>query len=331
MTALLFAAAFLVVAVLVYMARYSGRVHVAQTRLIDAPLAATRAQVVDLRRWPAWSPWLEHESEAPPATGDDAAADSYRWARDGAEMGSVEHLRVRESGRIEQRLRLVRPFPLHGISSWQLAESEGRTRVTWTVRARVAFSMRAFAATVEGALALDVRYALDRLASLVESEDAPRYEVRYEGLRKLAAIRYAYVEQTGKIGEQAAAMRKAASELGATLEREGVLPAGPPVALYLRTNVKQRTTTCRFCIPNGDAAVDGIAVATLPPHRAFVTSLRGSRAQLEIAWYLAMQRLNVLALRPDLRITPSEHYLDEPDAAPGAGPRTELFIPVLPS
>src|SRR5664279_395325 len=327
MTALLFVVAFAVVAVLVYMARYSGRVHVVQSRLIDAPLAATRAQVADLGRWPAWSPWLGHESAAFRAVVGETAARSYRWTRDGAEMGAVEQLKTRGPGRIEQRLRLLQPFPLHGRPSWQVAESDGRTRVTWTVRGRVAFSMRAFAATVQGALALDARYALDRLASLLENEDAPRYDVRYDGLREIAAIRYAYVEHTGRIGDQAA-LRSALRELDAALARQGVLATGRPMALYVRTNVKQRTTTCSFCIPIGDAAVDGVAVASLAPHRAFVTSLRGSREHLEIAWYLAMQRLSVLGLQPDLRITPSEQYVDDLDEATDIPTRTELLIPV---
>jgi hypothetical protein len=188
--------------------------------------------------------------------------------------------------------------------------------------------MRAFAATVQGALALDLRYGLDRLAGLVEGETAPRYAVRYEGLRELPAIRYAYVEQTGRIGDQAAAMRSAAGELGSALTRQNALAAGGPMALYLKTNIKRRTTTCRFCIPIGDAHVDGVAVASLPQHRAFVTSLLGSREHLEIAWYLAMQRLSARALEPDLRVPPSEHYLDDLDETPGTQGRTELLIPV---
>jgi hypothetical protein len=328
MNALLFAVAFFVVAVLVYMARYSGRLHVVQTRVIDAPIAETYAHVVDLRCWPGWSPWLEHGQGAHYSTGVDAPGSSYRWTSDGAEMGTVEHLRMRGPGRIEQRLRLARPFPLRGISSWQVAECDGGTRVTWTLRGRVAFSMRAFAATVQGALALDFRYGLDRLAGLVEGENAARYAVRYEGIREFPAIRYAYIEHTGRIGDQARAMHSAAGDLRAALARQGVLAAGRPMALYLKTSIKQRRTTCRFCIPIGDADVDGVAVASLPQHRAFVTSLRGSREQLELAWYLAMQQLSVLALQPELRITPSERYLDDLDETPGIQERTELLIPV---
>ena len=329
MSALLFVVAFFFVAVLVYMARYSGRVHVVQTRVIDAPVAETWAYVADLRRWRGWSPWLEDESVAHHSTGfDDAVAGSHRWTRDGVELGRIEHLRMRGPGRIEQRLRLARPFPLRGTSSWQVAGCDGGTRVTWSLRGRVAFSMRAFATTVQGALALDLRYGLDRLAGLVEGESAPRYAVRYEGLREQAAVRYAYIERTGRIGDQAAAMRGAASELGAALTRQNVPAAGGPMALYLKTNIKQRTTTCRFCIPIGDADVDGVAVASLPRHRAFVTSLLGSREHLEVAWYLAMQRLSVLALEPDLRVPPSERYLDDLDETPGTQGRTELLIPV---
>lgn len=328
MTAFLFAVAFIVVTILVYLARHSGRVQVVETRVIDAPVEQTRGHVVDLRRWPGWSPWPEHAPATHHSLGGDAAASSYRWSSEGVEMGAVEDLGVREGSRLEQRLRLVRPFPLRGISSWRLAECDGGTRVTWSFRGRVALSMRAFSATVQGALALDFRYGLDRLASLVEGGSAPRYAVLHAGIRELAAIRYAYVEHTIGIGEQSTAMRSAASELRAVLARTHVLPAGRPLALYLKTDIKRRTATCRFCVPIGDAEVEGVAVATLPRHTASVTILRGSRERLEVAWYLAMQRLSMLAIQPDLGVTPSERYLDELEGALVSEEETELLIPV---
>ena len=65
MNTLVFVVAFCIVAVLVYMARYSGRLRVTQTRFIDAPMAAVYAAVADFRQWQAWNPWLEHEPTAP--------------------------------------------------------------------------------------------------------------------------------------------------------------------------------------------------------------------------------------------------------------------------
>jgi len=330
MTALVFVAAFCVVAVLVYMARYSGRLRVSHTRDIDAPMAAVYGRVIDLRRWPDWSPWLEQATDASTtfSMSTDAAGSSYAWSHAGAPAGEIEHLRIRELGRIEQRLRFRQPFPFRGRGSWQFTDHAGKTRVTWSMRGRVAFSMRAFAATVQGAIALDFRYGLDRLAGLVEGDDAPRYAITYRGLRDIAAIRYACIEHTGAIQDLGEAMRGAVVGLREKLAHQGVAAAGEPIAVYVKTHIKQRTTVCRLGIPVEVAEVEGLAVASLPAHRAFVARLTGSHSHLEVAWYLAMQRLRAEDLEPDLRITPFERYLNDPDLERGNDNVTELHIAV---
>jgi hypothetical protein len=331
MSALLFIAAFGIVAALVYMARYSGRVRVERTRVVDAAAKDAYACLVDLRRWPEWSPWLEDAplAESRHSGPSDAASGSYRWLRSGADVGCVEHLRIDGPGRVEQRLRLWRPFPLRARLSWQLAEFDGKTRVTCSIRGRVAFSMRAFAATVQGALAFDVRYGLDRLARLVEPGDAAAYAVRYDGVREIAALRYAYVEHAGSLDGIGSAMQAAVRALHDAIAEQGVAATGEPIAVYLRTSAGQRMTNCRFAVPIGEATVEGVGVATLPAHRAFVATLEGSREQLELAWYLAMQRLSGANVRPDLRLTPSERYVRGSAAGSANDAITELRIPVL--
>jgi hypothetical protein len=326
----LFILAFCIVALLVYTARYSGRIRVECTRDVEAAAKDAYACVADLRRWPQWSPWLE---TAPAVDSrhwgpSDAARGSYRWLRGDTNLGCIEHLSIdRPGGLIEQRLRLWRPFPVRARLRWELAECEGKTRVTCAIRGRVGFSMRAFAATVQAALALDVRYGLDRLARLVEPDDAATYAVRFEGVREIDAVRYAYVEHTGSLDGIAAAMQRAMPGLHDALAEQRVVATGDPLAIYLRTNAARRTTSCRFAVPIGDAAVAGVAVATLPAHRAFVATLEGSRSHLELAWYLAMQRLSEAGVRPDLRLTPSERYLR--GSTDERSPVTELRIPVL--
>jgi hypothetical protein len=328
MSTLLFVTAFCIVALLVYMARYSGRLRVTHTRVIDAPLAEAYARVIDLRHWRDWNPWLEHEQDAAVvySAKTDAAGSFCTWSQAGVGVGTIEHLRIVEPGRIEQRLRLRQPFPLRGLGSWQFTDLGGKTRATWSLRGRVAFPMRAFAETVQGAIALEFRYGLDRLAGLVEGADAPRYTLAYPGLRQMAAVRYAYVSHRGGLAGLAEAMRGAMVELRAKLASRSVAATGEPIAVYVKTHIRQRTTECHFGIPVGAAEVEGLAVASLPAHRSFVARLQGSQAHLEVAWYLAMRHMRAAGIEPDLRITPFERYLNDPDTARGNDNLTELHI-----
>jgi hypothetical protein len=297
MGALVYVAAFCVVAVLVYMGRYSGRLRVAETRLIDAPLAAVRACVLDPQRRPAWSPWPESVIES---------------SRDGV--------------RLEQRLRVPKPLPFRGRASWQLVEVQGRTQATWSLRGRVAFSMRAFAPTVQGSIALDLRHGLDRLAALVEPAGAPRYAVEFCGVRDVETLRYAWLAHEGPIDALGTAIGRCVGEVRDAPARQGVAAVGMPIGVYVKTDIKRRTTLCRFGLPVEAVEVEGLGVATLPAHRAFTVRLHGGRSKLEIAWYLAMQRLSAEGLQPDLRIAPFERYLGSTDNGDADDAVTELHL-----
>lgn len=330
MTTIVYVAAFFVVALLVYMARYSGQLRVAQTRVIDAPLAAVYAQVADLRHWPAWNPWLEHEPDAPATLSDPAAAEGSVYAWDTARIGCgrIEHVRLIAPAVIEQRMRFRKPFPFRGRGRWQFTNLHGKTEVRWSMKGRVGFAMRAFAQTVQGTVALDFRYGLDRLARLLEGSTAPGYTLVYLGLRDIPAVRYAYLTHEGPLDGLAAAMRAGFAELRQRLAHQGVPATAPPLAIYVKTHIKQRRTVCHLGIPVSDAGAGDLPLRELPAHRAYVTRLQGDPAALEVAWYQAMQRMRVENIEPDLRITPFERHLDDPDPARGDGPVTELHIPV---
>jgi hypothetical protein len=119
------------------------------------------------------------------------------------------------------------------------------------------------------------------------------------------------------------------SAVRSALARHGVTPAGEPIGVYVRTDIKRRSTLVHFGIPveAGDE-IEGLTLARRPAHRALTARLQGSRAQLEVAWYLAMQRLSAEGLQPDLRIAPFERYPDGATGADGNDTVTELHIAV---
>jgi predicted transcriptional regulator YdeE len=245
--------------------------------------------------------------------------------------GQIEQVRVVERERIEQRLRLRHPFSMFGKSQWDFRELADKTEVTWTLRGRVSFSMRAFSSTVQSSLALDCRFGLDRLASLVEPATASRYSVERQGLRDVASGHYVYRSYQGSIRGVPDAMRSALAELRQELKQCGVRAAGEPMVLYFKTNIKLKTTVCYIGIPvEGTDGIGSLPVRAMPAHRAYVVCLRGGAAALEVAWYLAMQRMVAEKLQPDQRLPPFERYLVNSDGTPENDCVTELYLPVLP-
>jgi len=330
-TTLVFVAAFCIVAVLVYMARYSGRVLVARTRVIDAPIDAVFAQVIDFGNWSAWSPWLTDDANTGLTISGPSASPGSQCAWDSprGSAGMIERVRSVPRKSIGHKLRLKQPFPLRGRSQWTFVERDGKTEVCWQLNTRVTFTMRAFAPTVKGALELDCQYGLDRLASLVEPASAARYQLTVLGPRDVEACRCVYQTYQGTIKGLPDAMRQCLADLRGQLGALGVTEIGAPLAFYLKTNIKLRTTVCHIGLPIGSADVGSMAVRDMPAHRAFGVRLQGDRAALEIAWYLAMQRLTADQLKPDQRLPPFERYWVTTDNAPGNDGVIEVNVPML--
>jgi len=330
MTTLIFVIAFCIVAVFVYMARYSGRLRVTQTRIIDAPIDDVYARVADFRYWGDWNPWLEHDPDLQVTLSDqtDTKGSRYAWASERIGSGEIEHVRLVARERIEQRMRFKNPFHFRGRGTWLFVDCAGKTEVTWRMNGRVGFSLRAFAQTVRGTIELDYRYGLDRLARMVEPADAPRYSLTYLGVRDIPASHYAYSTYKGALKELRVALREGFAELRHQLANQGVQPTGDPIAVYDTTNIKLRTTVCHMGIPIGDADVGQLPVRDLPSHRAYVVRLQGGYAALDVAWYQAMQRMRIENIQPDQRIQPFECYLNDPDSVVENEYATEIHIPV---
>ena len=195
----------------------------------------------------------------------------------------------------------------------------------------MSFGTRAFAPTVQGALALEMRYGLDRLARHLEGAREDSYDIDYVGQREVDPLRYAYVTHEGPIDGLPLAVQAQATALRERLANLGVTPTGAAIAVYLRTHTRLRTVQCRIGFPIGDIAVEGLPIAELPAHRASVVRLHGSRTGSEVAWYQALQRMRIDGIRPDPRVPPFERHAMKGDTAGTHCEMVELHMAALQS
>lgn len=325
MSPLLFALALLVVVLLVYMGRYSGRVRAEQGRFIAAPPEAVRARVADLAQWQAWNPWLEHARDTIARVDGDTLA----WDVPEVGRGRVRQLKAPAPQALRQQLDFALPFAVRGRSDWRFEAAPGGTQVSWRFRGRVAFTLRAFAATVQGAMLLDLRFGLDRLAATLE-DGPPAYEIAYLGVQEAPARRCAQAPYRGPLDSLAADLPLRVAEVRRQLAAAGLPADGVAVVSYLKTQLKLRTVECRVGVelPADAALPAALTLHEMPARPAQVLRFDGPPEALELAWYQAMQRLRVTQRRPDPRQPPFARYLD--DAVPGRRGRVELHLPLLP-
>ena len=323
MSALFFALAFALMALLVYMGRYSGRVRAEATRFIAAPPQAVYASVADLARWQAWNPWLEHARDARAEVDGITLA----WNVPDVGQGSISQTGQNPPRTLRQQLIFALPFAFRGRSDWRFEPEAGGTRVTWRFKGRVAFTLRAFAATVQGATALDLRFGLDRLAATLEASP-PAYALHYAGVQPQPARRFAQLPHRGALDHLATDLPPRIQELRDRLTRAGLAAEGPAVVHYLKTQLKLRTVECRVGIelPEGALAPEGLSLHDQPAHAAYVLRFDGPPEALELAWYQAMQRLRVEQRQPHPQLPPSAAYLSS--AVAGGRGTVELRLPL---
>lgn len=325
MSPLLFALALLLMALFVYMGRYSGRVRAEHSRVIAAAPEVVQARVADLAQWQAWNPWLEH-ARAASSTVD---GNTLAWDVPHVGRGQVRPLKAPAPQTLRQRLDFALPFAFRGRSDWRFEPAAGGgTRVTWRFKGRVAFTLRAFAATVQGATALDLRFGLDRLAAALE-DGPPAYQITYVGVQDQPLRHCAQALYRGPLDTLAATLPPLVADVRRQLAGAGLAAEGTAHVSYLKTQLKRRTIDCRVGVetPGDAAAPDGIKLHEIPPHTAYVLSFDGPPEALELAWYQAMQCLRVEQRRPDPRLPPYARYLG--DSAPGRRGRVDLHLPLL--
>lgn len=323
MSPLLFALAFAIVALLVYMGRYSGRVRAEASRFIAAPPEAVYAGVADLQRWQAWNPWLEHARDARPEIDGVTLA----WNVPEVGRGSVRQVTQHPGSALRQQFEFALPFACRGRSDWQFEPAPGGTRVTWRLKGRVAFTLRAFAATVQGATGLDLRFGLDRLAATLEGR-SPDYTLDYAGVHDQPAAGFAQLMHRGSLDRLAAELPGSIDEARRLMQSAGGSAGGEAVVHYLRTQLKRRIVDCRVGLPlaPGAAAPDGLTRHEQPAHAAYVVHFDGPPEDLELAWYQTMQRLRVEQRQPHPQLPPYARYAGT--VAVGARSRVTLLLPL---
>ncbi|MCE4556439.1 SRPBCC family protein [Roseateles cellulosilyticus] len=318
MSPLLFALALFIVALLVYLGRYSARVRAEATRFIAAPPDAVQARIADLSQWQAWNPWLEHARDALPTVEGHTLA----W-----DVPHVGRARVTAVQPLRQQIAFALPFKYRGRSDWRLVPERDGTRVTWAFKGRVAFTLRAFATTVQGATALDLRFGLDRLAATLEGGPTA-YELNYTGVQELPARHIAQQPFRGPLDGLATELPPRIAALRQQLTAAGLPADGHAVVHYLKTHLKLRTVEGRLGIelPAGAELPDGMTLHEQPAHAALVLRYDGPPESLELAWYQAMQRLRVEQLQPDPQRPPSARHVGDPVA--GQRCTVQLQLPV---
>ncbi|WP_299577394.1 SRPBCC family protein [uncultured Williamsia sp.] len=109
---------------------------VQRSRTIAAPAADIVRELEDFRRWVAWSPWegsdptMSREYDGPTS----GVGARYRWSGNRkAGEGSMEIVAVDRPRSVDIRVVFSRPMRADNRVRFDLADTDGGTRVTWSM------------------------------------------------------------------------------------------------------------------------------------------------------------------------------------------------------
>lgn len=129
--------AVVVAALAAYVASRPAEFRVTRSASVAAPTAAVFAQVNELKRWQAWSPWAKKDPQmkqdyAGPAAGVGATT-SWQGNKDVGE-GRMTIVESRAHELIRIKLEFFKPFAATNSAEFTFRPEGGRTTVMWSMQ-----------------------------------------------------------------------------------------------------------------------------------------------------------------------------------------------------
>ena len=101
---------------------------------IPAPRESVFALLSDFHRWPEWSPWedIDPNMKRTHSGTPSGAGAIYEW--DGNRKAGAGRMEITEANapwRVQIDLQFLKPFKSHNTTTFELADRDGGTHVTW--------------------------------------------------------------------------------------------------------------------------------------------------------------------------------------------------------
>lgn len=162
----------LIAALAVIVALQPSEFRVERSATIAAPPADVFAQVNDLHKWDAWSPWAKLDPNAQiafegPESGEGAA---MTWAgNDKVGEGKLTIVESKPNDAVRLRVDFVKPFEGTSNSDFAFKPDGTGTAVTWTMTAHHSFLEKAFCLVMNGEKMVgeDLERGLSQLKALL--------------------------------------------------------------------------------------------------------------------------------------------------------------------
>lgn len=322
--------AIIIIAGAVWLMMQPANYEVVRCRVINVAPDEVYSNVVDLKKWSKWNPWIMHEPDTPLEFGGqtDAAKGWYSWNGQYIGSGKMTHISMIENQSIEQALEFYKPMKSKCEVYWRFSPVGELTEVTWGMRGRMPFLFRWMSKMMDQWVGKDYEIGLARLAVISgDAEDA--YEIEFPGTVEAQPADYIASHYVGPINEMADAMKKGFPKVIMAAVENGMKIDGAPFTLYHDFDMKSGKVVCDIAVPVDNLKeVDGFITGSLLAQKYMRTSLRGDYKHLEAAWHSAFSHARMFKQKIQVGKPMLERYLTDPAEASGLELQTVIDLPL---
>ena len=323
------------IGVAIYIAVQPNSYEVSRTKTIDAPPSVVYDEVIDYKKWEAWSPWIEKEPTIKLAYADKTEGEggSYSWeGKDG--IGKMKTLSANTDKSIIQEIQFDDYEPSHILWDFESTD-DGKTNVTWTMTGdNLPFIFKGFAALSGGfdkMVGPDFERGLEKLDS-VSMAAMKKFNIKVNGISEHGGGFYIYKTTSSRFDEMSTAIEKMMTEVSSYAMKNNLTMAGPPFTIYHSWDETLGTTMFSCCIPTTDRVIipeGDILTGQLDPFKGVKTTLKGDYSNLSQAWDQTMAYLKQYDLKPAETGPMIESYVTDPTREPNpANWITELYVAI---
>ncbi|HHC80625.1 MAG TPA: transcription activator effector-binding protein [Flavobacteriia bacterium] len=322
----------------IYIATLENSYKVARTRLIKAPAQVVYNTVNDYKSWPSWSPWLEKDSLAVVTYGDNTVGKgaSYAWKSSHKEVGegSIETIEAKPYETIHQRISFE-DWDSESDIYWNFKPIDGGTEVTWSMKGKMNFMFKAYAAFTGGMekqVGPNYERGLYKLDSVVQAT-MKKYSISVNGITTHSGGYYLYNTTSCKIDEFDSKMQEMMHRVKQYVQKNNIQMAGKPFTLYHTYDEENNAVIFSSAVPVPERVIteagSGILTGMLKPFKALKTTLKGDYVNLKEAWETANGYLTENGLEQVLGSPAMEVYSTGPETTPNPAEwLTEIYIPI---
>jgi hypothetical protein len=200
--------AVLLIVTIAYVFTIPSHVHVERSSVMNAKAVDIWPYVIDLKRFPEWSPWQNLDPSQTMEFSDPSSGVGawYTWAGNkDVGKGKMTITGADEAKKLTEDLEFIEPFESHAKVAFTIDEVAAGAKVTWGFDTEMGFMGRAMGIfmNMDSSVGADFARGLDRLDKLAETDAKARTE--REKLDAEAAAAKATEEAAAQASEAAPA------------------------------------------------------------------------------------------------------------------------------